>query len=288
LSFLSQEGHGRTRRDLAESNVIECREIAVCSARRTSTDARPVDAKRLIPRFFKSVDNFRTFFLQTTYGRIFMWITCSYTRLAIFRLLKYIFLRVIVNSLNQPEEANMTAARKIQSTQFLQQNQYNTDARDDIHSGDATALFTSGSAPMGSADALLGDAVEMFTSGSAPAASATAFMGDATGLFTSGSAPFGTSASNGEAVGLFTSGSAPTTSDSRTGDAVEAFTSGSAPATSDARTGDAVEAFTSGSSPVTSDTTIGDAVEAFTSGSSPVIAETTADGEGCALFTSGS
>jgi hypothetical protein len=52
--------------------------------------------------------------------------------------------------------------------------------------------------------------------------------------------------------------------------------------------GDAVEMFTSGSAPTTSDARTGDAVEAFTSGSSPVTAETTTDGEGCALFTSGS
>ncbi|WP_435311709.1 hypothetical protein, partial [Primorskyibacter sedentarius] len=152
-----------------------------------------------------------------------------------------------------------------------------------IHDGEATALFTSGSAPAG-ADALLGDATEMFTSGSAPVTS-EAFSGEATGLFTSGSAPSTASrALIGDAVEMFTSGSAPVTSDASTGDAVEMFTSGSAPVTSDATTGDAVEMFTSGSAPVTSDATTGDAVEMFTSGSAPVTSDATT-GDAVEMFT---
>ena len=59
------------------------------------------------------------------------------------------------------QEAKMTALRKTQSTQFLQENQYNTDVNGDIHGGDATALFTSGSAPAAATDTLLGDAPDV-------------------------------------------------------------------------------------------------------------------------------
>lgn len=56
----------------------------------------------------------------------------------------------------------------------------------DCMMGDATALFSSGSAPLLRADTTAGDAVEMFSSGSAPVTAKVA-LGDVTGLFSSGS-----------------------------------------------------------------------------------------------------
>ncbi len=75
-----------------------------------------------------------------------------------------------------------------------------------LHDGDACDLFTSGSAPTMSGDALLGDAAGLFTSGSASLGN-QALTGDATGLFTSGSAPTGKHLASGDGTALFTSGS---------------------------------------------------------------------------------
>ena len=57
----------------------------------------------------------------------------------------------------------MTALRKTENTEYSIEAQKDAVDSTSLHGGDATALFTSGSAPMSSADALLGDAVEMFT-----------------------------------------------------------------------------------------------------------------------------
>ena len=68
----------------------------------------------------------------------------------------------------------MTAVRKFEITENTAENAAENVDASNIHGGNATALFTSGSAPFASGDALLGDADDAFTSGSAPLADTTA------------------------------------------------------------------------------------------------------------------
>ncbi|MGH1578949.1 hypothetical protein [Planktotalea sp.] len=73
----------------------------------------------------------------------------------------------------------------------------------DLHSGVATELFSSGSAPSMQSDMLNGEAVGAFTAGAS-----SSFDGAHTELFTSGSAPSrDTTQMSGSLCELFTSGS---------------------------------------------------------------------------------
>ena len=98
-----------------------------------------------------------------------------------------------------------------------------------LFEGDGVEMFSSGSAPQGSADLMSGDAVSLFSSGSAPVGLGDAVTGDAVEMFSSGSAPATRAElSGGEGVEMFSSGSAPVAGGAvATGEATHMFSSGS-------------------------------------------------------------
>ena len=78
----------------------------------------------------------------------------------------------------------MTAQRKFQR-KFQQIETMSAGAA--LFGGEATGMFSSGSAPVARSEALGGDLVEMFSSGSAPALYGDAAAGEGTRMFSSGS-----------------------------------------------------------------------------------------------------
>ena len=77
----------------------------------------------------------------------------------------------------------MTAQRKITENHAV----LTSDTTASLFDGDATQMFSSGSAPAARAQASAGDATEMFSSGSAPAAGGQTALGERTEMFSSGS-----------------------------------------------------------------------------------------------------
>ena len=78
----------------------------------------------------------------------------------------------------------MTALKRVYETNPVMAIQTNVTS---LLDGDATGMFTTGSAPSWGSDALLGEQVGMFTTGSAPIQASDTQVGDKTEMFTTGS-----------------------------------------------------------------------------------------------------